>query len=380
MAIGAAGCLSSDGSSTSDEKPAENPTDDNSSDNQNNDSSNDGSTNNGEIKPYTVTVKPSGSYTFEEVPETFVTQNWIDETMAYGLQPDGSGAVSRHPTKYYELLPDVEYNPEEIHQVGGRSAFTKEFFYKHQPDVILMDERYFKVYSKWEDKDIEIVENRVAPILGSLIHMEFMGHEPYYSLYEVMEKIAKIFQRQPQYEAWKDFHHPFLDEVQSVIPQDEEITGTVLINGVSPDKGKFYPVTPFGKRLDTRTTRQLGIRDAFAGMDIKGAVGYEALLKADPDYIIAPSLGYSYEGWQKIVQGFKNDALGSQLSAVQNENLIRVSGHYMGAIIDMFSLEAGAKQVYPEHFGEWHGKFTDLSKSEHLFDRQRMSDIINNRL
>jgi iron complex transport system substrate-binding protein len=382
MTIGAAGCLSN--ASGSGEAPESgNQTNGSSGNTGKSGNQTDGSSGAAaNVEPYTVTVKPAGSATFEQVPETFVTQNWIDFTMAYGLQPTAAGSLSRHPSKFYDLIPDVEYNPDEITSIEGRSSYTKEVMYQLKPDVILIDPRFLKHYSSWEDVDIQRVENRVAPILGSMIHMPLMGTQPYYDLYGVMKKVAKIFQRQEQYQAWTDLHHPLLADVQSRLPpKKERPTVTLLINGVHPDQGKFYPVKLNTQRKDTRTLRQLGLKDAFAGMSIDGAVGYEALLRADPDYIAAPNLSSSHEEWvNAVVKPFKNNPKGSQLTAVQNENLMRVSGHYMGAIIDLFSLEAGAKQTFPDEFGKWPGRFKDIPKSEQLFDRQRVSDIINGNL
>lgn len=382
MTIGAAGCLSNASGGGNASKSGNQTNGSSGKTGKSNKQTNKSSGTAANVEPYTVTVKPAGSHTFKQIPETFITQNWTDFTMAYGLQPNAVGSLSRLPTKFYDLIPDVEFNPDEITSIGGRSSYTKEVFYQYKPDVILIDPRYFKHYAGWDDTDIQRVENRVAPILGSMIHMPLMGRQPYYDLYGIMKKVAHIFQRQEQYQAWTDLHHPLLKDIQSQLPPKKERPSvTLLINGVHPDKGKFYPVKLNTQRRDTRTLRQLGLKDAFAGMSINGAVGYEALLRADPDYIASPNLGGSHEEWvEKVVKPFKNNPKGSQLTAVQEGNLMRVSGHYMGGIIDLFSLEAGAKQVFPNKFGKWPGRSRDISKSEQLFDRKRVSDIINGNL
>jgi iron complex transport system substrate-binding protein len=328
---------------------------------------------------YTVTVKPFGSHTFQKVPQTFLTHNWIDIGMAFGKMPKAAGSLSRHPEKFYKLLPNVNYNENEITELEGREGYDKEIFYQVNPDVILMDPRYLKHYANWDDADIQEIAQNVAPFLGSQIHQPIMGTKPYYDLYGAFEKAGKIFQRQDQFQAWKEFHTPYLSDIQSRLPPKEKRpTATLLINGVSPDSGEFYPVSLQNQRKDTRTLRQLGLKDAFAGQSIDGAVGYEALLQADPDVIASPSLGNSYKEFMNgTVKPFENNPKGSQLTAVQNGNIVRVSGHYMGPIIDLFSLEAGAKQVFPDEFGEWPGPIADFSNDEQLFDRQRVSDLIN---
>jgi iron complex transport system substrate-binding protein len=42
----------------------------------------------------------------------------------------------------------------------------------------------------------------------------------------------------------------------------------------------------------------------------------------------------------------------------------------------MFQTEMVAKQLYPEEFGEWRG-LGETPEDEQLFDRQRISDIVN---
>jgi iron complex transport system substrate-binding protein len=328
---------------------------------------------------YTVTVKPFGSHTFQKVPETFLTHNWIDIGMAFGKMPKAAGSLGRHPEKFYKLVPNVNYNENDITELEGREGYDKEVFYQVNPDVILMDPRYLKHYANWDDADIQEIAKNVAPFLGSQIHQPIMDTKPYYDLYGAFEKAGKIFQRQDQFKAWKQFHTPYLSDIQSRLPpKKERPTATLLINGVSPDSGEFYPVSLQNQRKDTRTLRQLGLKDAFAGQSIDGAVGYEALLQADPDVIASPSLGNSYKEFVKgTVKPFENNSKGSQLTAVKGGNIVRVSGHYMGPIIDLFSLEAGAKQVFPDEFGEWPGPIADLSSNEQLFDRQRVADLIN---
>ncbi|GCF16020.1 hypothetical protein Harman_39550 [Haloarcula mannanilytica] len=336
-------------------------------------------TDDSESESYSVTVQPYGSHTFEEVPETYLTQNWIDFGMAFNIPPKATGGFISPNTKFYDLLPGLNWNPDEITQVEGRSNYSKETFYQVDPDVILVDPRHMKYWADWDDQDIEEIANNVAPFLGSQLHTPIMGEEPYYEMYEAFEKVAQIFQRQEQFAAWEQFHDEVLEEVQSRLPpEDERPTATLLINGIQPDSGNFTPANINGKRKDTHTLRQLGVKDAFANMEVGGQVGYEALLEVDPDFIVEPSLSRgTYDRLQnQILGGFKNNNKGSQLTAVQNENVVRVAGTFMGPIIELFSLEAGAKQIYPDEFGEWPGPVGELSEDEKLFDRDRLTDII----
>lgn len=98
----------------------------------------------------------------------------------------------------------------------------------------------------------------------------------------------------------------------------------------------------------------------------------------DPDYI--GCIGYlsyiSDAEFQEIIETAQEHDTVGQLRAVQEGNFLRTGGQYMGPIIDLFSTEALAKQLYPEEFGQWYG-LGETPDDEQLFDRQRVADIIN---
>ncbi|KMT45782.1 hypothetical protein EL22_27510 [Halostagnicola sp. A56] len=54
-------------------------------------------------------------------------------------------------------------------------------------------------------------------------------------------------------------------------------------------------------------------------------------------------------------------------STSQNNTRIRAGGFYQGPIINLKLTERAAQQIYPEEF----------SSDEQLFDRQRITDIVN---
>ncbi|WP_336330696.1 ABC transporter substrate-binding protein [Haloarcula sp. CGMCC 1.2071] len=343
-----------------------------------------------DLTPYEVTIEPAGSHTFEEVPETYasIPGAWMDIAMGFGIQPTAVAAFDRLPLKYYDALPGVEFDADAVQTLGesAESQYDKEVFYDVDADVHLMDPRMLKKYSGWEDKDLEEIESRVGPILGSLIRFPFSGREPYYTLYEAFEKAAQLFQRQAQYEAWIDLKKSFYADIESRVPVSGKDAPTVAAFnfGFKPESGNFFAANIDAARNDTRSFRMLGVGNAFEGEEYVPfkPIGYEKLLEVDPDYI--GMIGYlSYiddTQFQKTIKAAQSHETLSELSAVQNENFVRTGGQYMGPIIDLFSTEALAKQLYPEEYGEWPGSIHDVPDEEQLFDRQRVADIINDNL
>ncbi|UVE52285.1 ABC transporter substrate-binding protein (plasmid) [Haloferax larsenii] len=343
-----------------------------------------------EQTPYDVTVKPAGNHTFEDVPETYasIPGAWMDIAMGFGIQPTAVAAFDRLPLKYYDALPGVEFDADAVRSLGesAESKYDKEVFYDVDADVHLMDPRMLKKYSGWEDKDLEEIESRIGPILGSLIRFPFGGREPHYTLYEAFEKTAQIFQRQAQYEAWVDLKESFYADIKSRVPVsgDDAPTVAAFNFGFKPESGKFFAANIDAARNDTRSFRMLGVGNAFEGEEYVPfkPIGYEKLLEVDPDYI--GTIGYlSYiddAQFQKTIKAAQNHETLSKLSAVQNGNFVRTGGQYMGPIIDLFSTEALAKQLYPEEYGEWPGSIYDVPEEEQLFDRQRVVEIINGNL
>ncbi|MBO4249071.1 ABC transporter substrate-binding protein (plasmid) [Halomicrobium sp. IBSBa] len=341
-----------------------------------------------ETASYTVTVEPNPSYTFETVPETYaaIPSVWMDIGMALGIQPTATASLERAPLKFYDALPNVSFDEDEVAKLASdsESGYDKENFYAADCDVHLIDPRMLKFFANWNDSDIEEIRTGVGPFLGSSIRFassSAVGREPYYRLYEAFEKAAEIFQRREQFEAWQSFHADFISTIEAGLPpEDERPTVAAIWRGVRPDSGQFRiaPLDPL--QNNTLTYRRLGMRDAFAGNVPDGPIGYEELLDADPDYIGAvgglTSLTHD-EFVETVVEPFEANSNGQDLTAVQERNLVRTGGQFMGPIVDLFSTEALAKMVYPDSFGEWPGSPDAIEPSEQLFDRQALSEIIN---
>ncbi|SEV95481.1 ABC transporter substrate-binding protein [Halobacterium jilantaiense] len=341
--------------------------------------------------PYTVEVKPNDPYTFESVPETYaaIPSVWMDIGMALGIQPSATASLKRAPLKYYDQLPDVSFDADAVTKLASdsESGYDKENFYAADCDVHLIDPQMLKFYANWNDADIEEIENGAGPFLGSSIRFassSVTDNGPYYDLYGAFEKAAKIFQRQERFDAWQSFHDEFMQTIRDGLPPEGDRPSVAAIwRGVRPDSGQFRiaPLDPL--QNNTLTYRRLGMRDAFEDDVPDGPIGYEELLRVDPDYIGAVGGLTSLtreEFVSTVVEPFEGNENGQSLTAVQNRNLVRTGGQFMGPIVDLFSTEALAKMVYPDSFGEWPGSVGAVPEGERLFDRQRLSDIINGTL
>lgn len=338
--------------------------------------------------PYTVEMEPNDPYTFETIPETYGvgTSPFIDMGMALGIHPTSTTGLERAPLKFYDLL-ELGFDESKITKLASdaESGYDKENFYAADADVWLISRETIGRYVNWDSSDFEDVESQTGPFLGTTLRFapqSAVKEEPNpYTMYEAFEKVAEMFQRQQQFQAWQSLHDDLMNTIEEGLPpEDERPTVAAIWRGVSPDTGRFRiaPLHRLGN--NTKSYTRLGMRDAFEGQYPDGPVGYEELLRVDPDYIgaVGALTSATHEEFvNTVIEPFENNESGQQLSAVQNGNVIRSGGQYMGPIVDMFSTEAVAKQVYPDEFGGWPGPVGDLSEDEQLFDRQRLLDIIS---
>ncbi len=390
VTAGFAGCLNGADGST-DAAAGDSGTDDGSSDGDEADDSSAESEDSGAIEPYSVEIHPHGEFTFEEVPETYsvIPSVYLDIGMALGKQPVAATDMARAPRKFYDILPDVAFDEEAITALaaGSESGYDKENFYAAGPDVNLIDPRDLGRFTDWDDADIREIEDATGPFLASGIrfgptHPFGLEQDTYYELYDVFEKIATVFQRQERYQQWVSLHDEFMSTIESDLPPEDDRPSVIALwRGIDPTAGQFYPSPIHQYHNQTLPFYRLGLEDGYdAEIPGGGTIGYEELLEHDPDYIAAVGSLTSdthEEFVSNIVEPFENDSNGQDLTAVQEGNVIRSGGQYMGPIVDLFATEAVAKQVWPDRFGEWPGPVRDVPEDEQLFDRQRVSDIIN---
>ena len=115
-------------------------------------------------------------------------------------------------------------------------------------------------------------------------------------MYEAFEKMAEVFQEQAQYQAFSDLHNEVIGEVTDRIHSESERPSVATLMVVSEEPEEFYQFR-IEQGTDWKQWRDLGVKDTLAGTGLKSftagraAMGYEALLEADPDYLML----YGYE-------------------------------------------------------------------------------------
>jgi iron complex transport system substrate-binding protein len=342
---------------------------------------------------WTVAMKPRTEVTFESVPESVVVYraDYADMLIALGQSDALTGMQDTQslPTDMLDQLPDVSVDPETITPLRQDGGYDKEIFYDIDADLHLIDPNNAKVYFEFDEADISELEANVAPWLGSFIRrpQENIGPDyPHYTLYEAFENVSAAFRERERYDALKAIHDEMLSTISSEVPPPAERPSVGLGFFIPGEQfvgsGVFYLTDATQPGMAKKQYRDLGVENAWAeaGVSIDGQVNYESLLEADPDVLISHNaFGFtdSIEDFQtNVVDVMREDDLGSQLTAIQNDRVYRGGKNVQGPVINLFQTEIAAKQIYPETFGEFNG-LGETPESEQLFDRGRVADIIN---
>jgi iron complex transport system substrate-binding protein len=330
---------------------------------------------------YSVTMEPVGTVEFESVPETWATycQGYADMGIALG-QSEGLLSVGYKPrlhTHWYDELDGVGVDKEGLQQLY-QSGIDKELFYQMDADVHVVDPNWLmNNFKGWEQSDIDEIAESVAPFIGNLIFRQTdQWHDyRYYSMYEAFEKVSEVFQEQERYQAFEALHEEYVrGSVQENLPPEGEAASVALVYAAGNEPEKFSPY-----RLDTGGTsikhlRDLEVADAFEGTDVEGIsstnrtkIDYETLLDVDPEVLLIKGHESKTEAefQDTLVTYLENHEVGGDLQAVQNGRVFRGGPTYQGPIHNLFLVERTATDLYPDRF------------SGELFDRQRVSDVVN---
>lgn len=329
-------------------------------------------------EPFSVSIEPMGKVTFEEgVPESWVANNgsWADMGIALGREPPKAVWLpSRYHTQYYDDIPDVSVNTDDMDKLWGDSGVGKEQFYKLNADVHVFDPNFLMNRGKWKQKDIDEIKNNVGPIFGnSIFSRGYPWHEDYkyYTLYEAFEKLARVFQRMERFNQFKELHGNFKSELDKLIPAKEKRPSVGILWPKDLNKPESFSPYLIDKGTGFKSIRELKVTDALAEKGVenyyqnRSTVDYEALLEADPEVLLIR--GKEDTSAKKfndtIVTFMKNHAAASKLTAVKNDAVYRAGPLYEGPITTLVITQRLAKDIY--------------GIEDRLFDRQRVSDIVN---
>ncbi len=383
-----------------------------------------GETSTGETESWTATMPPIGEVEFDSVPESVVfSEGFVaDIAVALGQTDVCDGfAYNKWVTEFYDLLPGISVE-EDVRSILDDGSADKEILFEIDPDLIAIDPNAFINYYQMDSRDVEQINSKIAPTFGQGARgprgdgwATWPDEEPYpyLDMYEQTRVYGDVFREQERAEAIIEANRELVEEVRSRIPPEEERPTAAVFyyydgtfGTADVDRKRVFPETVGEdgevKTFSKKQYRDLGMIYPWADRHEKGQYwlenDLEAALEIDPDVLILDNGLNSVrkqsdvEYLKSIYETFANDPVASPLTAVQTDRFYLGGAAVQGPIANMFQLEAAAKQLYPEEFGEWpkvgnvseypdgfewEPKFDEIPEDEQLFDRQRVADIIN---
>ncbi|CCQ34415.1 putative iron transport protein [Halorhabdus tiamatea SARL4B] len=342
---------------------------------------------------YSVSMAPMGEVTFEETPEDIFTimSPYAEMALALGRGDDVNAVYA---VEYTNSLMDAITAPLDGVSVDWRDCFdswnpSPEKLYDLESEVHLADPAHVTTMGKWEPDDVEEISDRVAPWFGNKFSAEH-GQPPeayaqdyeYYTLWETFGYVAAVLRERERYEALRAEHEALVSTIREGLPpESERPTVTMVLPSTSDDTMWVYDVN--GPGYHAAHTRPLGAVDAFAdddGVTSGTQIDYEELLEADPDVLVILGGIVDTHDMPAIREALADDPVAGSVSAVENGRIYAQGGRHQGPLLNLFQLEMGAKQLYPEAFGAWpgyeSGPYPDLSADEQLFDHRRVAETI----
>ena len=342
---------------------------------------------------YSVTMAPTGEVTFEETPaDIFTIMNpYAEMALALGRGKDVNAVYA---VEYTNSLMDAITAPLDGVAVDWSDCFdswnpSKEKLYDLDSDVHLADPAHVVTMGKWERQDVEEISERVAPWFGnkfSAAHGQppeaYADSYDYYTLWETFGHVAAVLREEERYEILRREHETLVSTIRDGRPpESERPTVTMVLPSTSDDTMWVYEVN--GPGYHAAHSRPLGAVDAFADDDSVGSgtqIDYEELLDADPDVLVILGGIVDAHDMPAIRETLAEDPVAGAVSAVRNDRIYAQGGRHQGPLLNLFQLEMGAKQLYPEQFGAWpryeSGPYPALSADEQLFDHQRVAETI----
>ncbi|WP_137290547.1 ABC transporter substrate-binding protein [Natronorubrum halophilum] len=341
---------------------------------------------------YSATLAPAGTVEFERPPESVLTvlPHHADMAVAAG-RGDAVTSMLYNPeyndtiwNTCLERLPGVSVDWADL---PGTWDPDRELLYELDSDLHLADPAYMTNMPSWTRADIEEIGENVAPWFGNTLSSankepagEWADDYEYYTLWEIFEQVATVFQAAERYEALKAVHGEMLATIEEKLPPEDErpsVAMIILIQG----EDSMYTYALNGPGFLTAHTRPLGAHDVFADVKTESTVDYEALVEADPDVILCLAGMSEARHVTKTRERFRDDPVTESVTAVENDRIHTQGGRNQGPLMNLFQIEMTAKQLYPDIFGEWptytDGPYPEIPAGEQLFDRQRVADIIN---
>ncbi|WP_436347451.1 ABC transporter substrate-binding protein [Natronorubrum sp. FCH18a] len=346
--------------------------------------------------PYSVNMAHIGDVEFDTVPENaFVTfPQYADMMVALGhgeaantlFSPEMAGPTMNG---FYDHLEGVEFEWEHLTN-PLENGLKEEQLYDLDSDVHFLDPSYIlTTEADWEESDVDEIADTIGPWFGNFhsgVHSDpadaYADSYEYYTLWELFEAVADVFQERERYEALEAVYDDLRSRIESNLPPEDERPTAARVT-LAGDEFYTYHLNISG--FWQADTRPLDAHDALADYDWDadwGVLDYEAMADADPDVIlhhwgITPQYAIG-----DVREQLEDHPVGSDLTAVETDRVVAAGMRYQGPLMNLFQLEMTAKQLYPEPFGEWPGHvagegYPDIPADERLFDRERVADIVS---
>lgn len=378
-AVGAvAGCASGTERESTDGDPVDDETE----------STDDGSTENDESAkgeavddgPYSVSMEPVGALEFDEPPERWVTyfSGYADMGVALGVEDGlaGIGSEERYHTGYYDELEGVSIDLSDVTQILGEGGIDAEVFYELGSDLHVVDPNWLIENGAFGlgGDEVDGIAEDVAPFFGNVgFRRTDEWHDyRYYSLYETFEKVARVFRREERYEAFEALHDDYIEGIRDRLPPERDRPTVLLVwGGEEPEEFSPYRI---GEGTSKKQWRDLGVHDALAETGIdglstsdRGRIDYETVHEVDPDVLLVRGHeDKSAAEFAERVLGFMEEHdVASDLRAVREGRVFRGGPLYQGPIVNLFTTERAATQLYPDRF------------EGDLFDRDRVAELVS---
>ncbi|WP_121743336.1 ABC transporter substrate-binding protein [Natronorubrum halophilum] len=347
----------------------------------------------GDGESYSVTMSPAGEITLDHPPERVFTNlvHHADMALAlgYGESINALYSPENFGTLYELFLERLEGVSTDWAGLPNSWNIDKEHLYELDSDLHLADPAYMTVMDSLDRDDIEEIGENVAPWFGNA-YSDSQREPPeawaddyeYYTLWEIFEKVAAVFREEQRYQELTEIRTDLLAEIEANLPPETDRPRVARIQtGLSDGELSIWPFALDDPGYEQAHLRPLGAKDAFTDTEAYSEIDLEAVVEADPDVMLITHAMGPTRDFLETKDHLESDPVAQGIPAVENDRVYPMAIRYGGPIAHLFQLEMGAKELYPEAFGEWPrydgGAYPEFPESEQLFDRQRVADIIN---
>jgi len=344
--------------------------------------------------PYTASLAPAGEVTFEDEPEDIFTLLGHHSEMALALGMGDAvnttyapGYVDSLVAAFTARLEGVSVDWADLPRSWGMG---KEAVYELESDVHLADPAQVVTMEGWERSDVAEVAESVGPYFGNSLSGgresppdAYADSYEYYGLWEIFGRVATALNERGRYRALASLREEMLSTIEAGLPpEDERPSVAMVLPSTTDDSMWAYHTNVTG--YYAAHTRPFGAGDAMAeaGVENGARIDAEALLSADPDVLVILGGLVNYHDIDAVRASLEDDPVTSEVTAVDEGRVYAQGTRHQGLLVNLFQLEATAKQVFPDAFGAWPdyqngNPYPEIPADDRLLDYDRLAAIID---